>query len=138
MAEKTVQQMATKWQQGMAAGQANFQAGVNNTTKNPMALAAAQADKAQANYIAAVPRMVAGLNKTPTSFWKSQTTNSASKWAAGAAKGMPKYTAALTKQQASVWPLMRQAAAAAGSDPGAKAMAAVNAMVMAKQQGLTK
>jgi hypothetical protein len=135
MAAKTAAQIAQAWQAGMAGKAGNYSTGVQNTTVNPMALAAAQVDKAVANYSAAAPQMAAKLNATPVAYWKSQSVAGAQKWAAGAAKGLPKYTAAMTKLTA-IYPGMKQASDAAGG--GAQgAAAAITYLQQAKANGQT-
>ena len=134
---KTAAQIAQAWQQGMAGKQANFAAGIDATTVNPMALAAAKADEAVANYAAAKDRMVAGLNNTPLGFWKSQAKAGAGKWAAGAAKGLPKYTAKMTKLVNGVYPGMKAASLAAGGKGGVAAAAAIDYLIQAKANGQT-
>jgi len=101
-----------------------------------MALAAAQADKAAANYAASVAsgQWAAKLNSTPISTWKSQAAAGAARLASGAAKGAAKYTAAITALQP-VYQQMAAASQAAGTDPGAKAMAAINVLVAAGKKG---
>jgi hypothetical protein len=132
MAVKTAQQATQAWQAGIAGGSAKYSAGIQSTNVNPMELAAAQTDKALANYTQAVTsgRMAAALRATPVSFWKSQATNSAAKWSAGAQKGLTKFTAAAQRMQ-SAWQGAHDAAKAAGPDPVARFTAAMNVMVAA-------
>ena len=134
---KTPAQIAQALQQGLAGKGANYSAGINNCTVNPMALAAAQADVAVANFAAAKDRMVANLNATPVAFWKSQATAAQSKWQQGATKGLAKYTAKITKLHATVYPAMRAASLAAGGKGGAAAAAAIDALIQAKVNGQT-
>jgi hypothetical protein len=133
----TVAQIAAKWQAGVQKSGAAWSSGIQNYQGNPMQMAAAQADKAVANYAAAKDRMVAGLNNTPTTFWKSQSAASQSNYTQGATKGSPAYTKAITVLSANVWPGMKQASQAAGG--GAQgAAAAIQYAIDAKQQGRTK
>jgi hypothetical protein len=134
---KTAAQIATAWQQGMAGKGANYASGIQNCQVNPMALAAAQADNAVANYAAAKDRMVAGLNGASVAFWKQQAANSQAKWQQGAAKGMTKYTAKMTKMVNGVYPGMKAAAMAAGGRGGAAAAAAIDFLIQAKANGQT-
>jgi len=90
---KTAAEIAQSWQQGMASKGAKYAQGIQNTTVNPMALAAAQADVAVANYAAAKDRMAANLTATPVSFWKSHAAAAQAKSHSGEAKSLPKYTA---------------------------------------------
>jgi hypothetical protein len=133
---KSVQEIATKWQQRMAAAGPAYAAGVQGTNKNPMQLAAAQASKAAANYQNAVGsgQWAAKLNATPIGYWKSQAAAAQSRLGAGAQKGAAKYTAAITALQP-VWQQMAAASAAAGDDPATKAAAAINVLVAAGKKG---
>lgn len=136
MAALTAQQIAAKWQQGMAqAGQA-FATGTAGVTESPMAKAAAQAQKAAANYANSVNsgQWAAALNAVPLSFWKSQCAGAAAKLASGATKGLPKYTAAVQKL-IPVYAAMRSAADAAPDNPVAKFSAANALMVAAGKKG---
>jgi hypothetical protein len=134
---KTAAQIAQAWQQGMAGKGANYAAGIANCNVNPMALAAAQADTAVANYANAKERMVAGLNATSVQFWKQQAQNAQAKWQQGSTKGMPKYTAKMAKLVANVYPGMKAASMAAGGKGGAAAAAAIDYLIQAKQNGQT-
>lgn len=133
---KAVSDIVAKWQQRMAAAGPAYTAGVQGTTKNPMQLAAAQADKAAANYAASLAsgQWANKLNSTPVSYWKSQAAAAASRLASGAAKGAAKYTQAITQLQP-VWQQMKAASDGAGTDPGSKAMAAINVLVAAGKKG---
>lgn len=137
MAQKTAAQAASNWKAGMGSAGPKWAQGIANCNVNPMALAAAQSDKAQANYVAAVPRMVAGLNATPVGFWKSQAAAAQSNFAQGATKGLPKYTAAVAKLAGTVWPGQRAASQAAGG--GQAGMdAAYQYVQQQKASGMTK
>lgn len=133
---KSVQQIVSNWQKGMAgAGQAYSQ-GTSAVQQSPMAAAAAQAQKAQINYNAAISsgQWAAKLNATPISYWKSQCAGAAAKLASGATKGTPKYTQAITALQP-VYAMMKQASDAAGNDPIAKAGAALAVLMAAGKKG---
>lgn len=134
---KTAAEIAQNWQQGMAAKGAKYSQGIQNTTVNPMQLAAAQADTAVANFAAARDRMVANLNATPVAFWKSQAVASQAKWQQGATKGLPKYTAKIAKLVSNVYPGMKAASMAAGGRGGAAAAAAIDYLIQAKRNGQT-
>lgn len=133
---KSVAEIVSKWQSRMGQAGPAYTAGINATMKNPMALAAAQAEKAQQNYLNALAsgQWAQKLNATPIGYWKSQATAAAGKLGAGAQKGAAKYTAAMTALQP-VWAQMKQAAMSAGSDPGTKAAAAINVLVAAGKKG---
>jgi hypothetical protein len=134
---KTAAEIAAAWQAGMASKGAKYAQGIQNTTVNPMALAAAKADDAVANFAAAKDRMVANLNATPVAFWKSQAAAAQAKWQGGAAKGMTKYTAKIQKLVSTVYPGMKAASIAAGGKGGAAAAAAIDFLMQAKQNGQT-
>lgn len=133
---KSIQAIVQKWQQGMAqAGQA-YAAGTAAVTQSPMAAAAAQANKALANYNNAINsgQWAASLNGTPISYWKSQCAGAAAKLASGATKGTPSYTAAITALQP-VYAQMKQASNAAGDNPIAKAAAALTVLIAHGKKG---
>lgn len=134
---KTAAEIATAWQQGMQSKGAKYAAGIQNTTVNPMQLAAQQADTAVANFAAAKDRMVNNLNATPVAFWKTQSAAAQAKWQSGAAKGMTKYTAKMTKLVNNVYPGMKAASQAAGGKGGAAAAAAIDYLIQAKANGQT-
>lgn len=133
---KTVQQIVSNWQKGMAAAGAAYTQGTAAVQSSPMAAAAAKADKAQANYVAAIQsgQWAAKLNATPISFWKSQCAAAAAKLTMGATKGTPKYTKAIQDLQP-VYAAMKQASANAGDDPVAKAGAALRVLIAAGKKG---
>lgn len=133
---KTVQQIVQKWQQGMAQAGAAYSQGTGQVQASPMAAAAAQANKALANYSNAVSsgQWAQSLNSTPISFWKSQCAGAAAKLASGATKGTPKYTAAMTQLQP-VYAAMKQASASAGPSPIAKATAALTVLLAHGKKG---
>lgn len=133
---KTVQQIVSNWQKGMAgAGQA-YQQGTGAVQASPMAAAAQQAQKALVNYSNAINsgQWAAKLNATPISYWKSQCAGASAKLASGATKGTPKYTQAITALQP-VYAAMKQASMQAGDDPIAKAGAALAVLIAAGKKG---
>jgi hypothetical protein len=133
---KTTQQIVANWQKGMASAGAAYTAGINAVVNSPMAAAAAQAQKAMANYNAALSsgQWANSLNNTSLSYWKSQASAAAAKLSMGATKGTPKYTAAINALQP-VYQQMRAASAAAGTDPVAKASAALTVLIAAGKKG---
>lgn len=132
----TVAQIAAKWKNSGAAAAAAWNAGIQGYSGNPMEAAAAQVDKAVANYSAAAGRMAANLRATPVSTWKSQSSASQSNYSQGFTKGLPKYTAAIQKLSSSLWPGMKQASQAAGGGP-AGAAAAIQYAIDQKNAGNT-
>ena len=104
MAVKTADQMVTNWKNAMAspATQAAYTAGINATTSNPMALAAAAADRYAAGTQAAVSsgKFQAKLNAVSVSTWKQNSaTKGAPRLATGAAAATPKFQAFAAKYQ---------------------------------------
>ncbi len=134
---KTAAEQTAAWKAGMAKGGAKWSQGVQQTTKNPMALAAAQADKMLANVSNAVTSgmWAQKLNATPVSFWRQQCQNAQASFAQGGNKGETKYNAFATQAQATIYPAMRQAVAAAGSDPVAKVGAALQVLMASGKKG---
>ncbi len=133
---KSVQQIIQKWQQGMAQAGPAYTQGTGAVQQSPMAAAAAQAQKAQANYNNALSsgQWANSLNATPISYWKSQCAGAAAKLASGAQKGTPKYTAAITALQP-VYQQMKQASQSAGPSPIAKATAALTVLLAHGKKG---
>lgn len=133
---KTLQQIVQKWQNGMAQAGAAYTQGTGAVQNSPMAAAAAQAPKALANYSNAINsgQWAASLNSTPISFWKSQCAGAAAKLASGATKGTPKYSAAI-QNLLPVYQQMKSASQAAGSNPIAKATAALQVLIAAGKKG---
>ncbi len=131
---KTVAQMAAAWAAGVRSAGTAWNNGIQQYAGNPMQAAAAQADKAVANYSAAKGKMVARLNATPVGFWKSQAAASQVNYTNGATKGLPKMTAALTTLQSNLWPAMKAASMAAGGG-AAGAQAAVQVAINYGQTG---
>jgi hypothetical protein len=134
---KSVSDIANKWKAAVAGAGGRWNAGIQGYAGNPMELAAAQGDKAVANYSAAKDRMVANLRATPTSFWKSQAAASQANYTNGSNKGLTAYTKAIQTMSTGVWPGMKAASQAAGGGP-AGAAAAIQYSMDAKAQGRTK
>lgn len=69
---KTPQQVADKWFVKTQASSNDYKQAIMETNKNPMALAAAQADVAKRNYAESIDsgRWQQALNDTPVSVWK--------------------------------------------------------------------
>lgn len=119
-----------KWARNTGGARQSYIDGINSTSENPMALAAAQADKALANYTEAISsgRWASKLNSTPVEFWRKQaTTVGATNLTSGVAKGTPKMQAALTKF-APAYEQARMAARAIGGSGKAAAMAKQSAV----------
>lgn len=139
MARKTAAQMAANWVKGMQSPSAaqNYKDAMQSLTVNPMELAAANLDKAAANFAQAVSsgRMAAKLRAVSMSAYKQACVTGASRLASGATKGAPKQAAAAQRLQP-IYDQMKQAAAAGGT-PGQKAQLAVDLLVAAKQNGQT-
>lgn len=140
MARKTKAQRIANWQQGMQSPQAatNYKAAMQALTVNPMEMAAANLDKAAANFMQAVQsgRMAAKLRAVGMSAYKAACVAGASRLASGATKGLPKYTAAQDRLDP-IYDQMKQASMASGGTPGQKAAAAIDVLVAAKQNGQT-
>lgn len=133
---QTTQQIVANWQKGMAQAGAAYTQGTGAVQASPMAAAAAQSQKALQNYSNAISsgQWAAKLNATPISYWKSQCAGASAKLAAGAMKGTPKYTKAIQDLQP-VYAAMKQASMAAGTDPIAKAGAALAVLIAAGKKG---
>lgn len=140
MARKTAAQMAANWVKGMQSPSAaqNYKDAMAALTVNPMELAAANLDKAAANFMQAVSsgRMAAKLRGVSMSAYKAACAQGASRLASGAAKGQPKFIIAAGRLQP-VYDQMKQASLASGGTPGQKAAAAIDVLVAAKQNGQT-
>lgn len=144
MAVKTAQQAAEAWANAMASPQTstNYRNGINNTTVNPMALAAAP--DAQQRYVqntaAAVAsgRMAQKLNAANVADWKNNaSTIGAQRLTSGAQKGKQKATAAFNR----LYPIWQQMRAAADSLPKgglANAQARANAALEVLMKGVGK
>jgi hypothetical protein len=132
----SVATIAAKWKASGATAAQAWNNGIQQYAGNPMAAAAAEVNKAVANYSAAAPRMAANLQATPVSFWKSQAAASQSNYSQGFTKGLPAYTAAIQKLSTSLWPGMKSASQAAGGGPQGAA-AAIQYAIDQKNAGNT-
>lgn len=114
----TPQQGAQNWQAGVAGGQAKYTAGIQNTTKDQAALAAAQQSKALANYSQA---LTSGewARRLNTAKWKTNSLARAGNYGASAGYGAANYQNAATQ----LYPFEQQlqasidAARASGASP---------------------
>lgn len=81
---------------GASAGQANYVAGVQATTKDPTALAVQAQAKLQANFLAALQsgRWARNLQAVGLTGWKSAVVAKAGNYATGIAAGATKYSQA--------------------------------------------
>lgn len=88
---------AQRWQQGAAQGQQRFIEGVQNTSKDPTALAIAQQSKMLANVTAAITsgRYARGLSRVGKSGWQQATVAKANNYSTGINASGPKYEAAI-------------------------------------------
>lgn len=140
MARKSKAQRVANWVAGMQSPSAakNYKDSMAALTVNPMELAAANLDKAAANFSQAVSsgRMAAKLRGVSLSAYKAACATGASRLASGAAKGQPKFSAAQDRLDP-IYDQMKAAAMASGGTPGQKAAAAIDVMVAAKQNGQT-
>lgn len=137
MAIKTPASMIAAWQAGLAAKGAAYKNGIDTCAVNPMAMAAAQVQKFEANFIAAVPRWAQKMAQASVQYWKDQSKLAAAKWSMGATKGLPKYTK-FANQAAPVYAAMKSASMNAGSSPLAKVTAALSVLMAAgRKQGGT-
>ena len=141
MAVKTAAQAAQNWQQGFGAAGQKWAQGVQNTTVNPMALAAAQLPKAIANYTAAAQpggAMATGLAAAQPSYWKSQCAAASGKLAQGATKGAAKYAKAAGALQPSWQQASDAAAQARASGQDSLSVFAASMAVMKASKGAGK
>ena len=145
MAQKTLAQAAANWGTAMAAPStaANYKAGIQNTSVNPMAMAASP--DAQQKYLAKTSlavssgKMANALNNTPVSTWKNNAMNiGAQNLASGAKKGGSKYVQNL-QPYANVWPQMKAASQAipGGTIAAAAAKSAAALQVLMGAAGYT-
>lgn len=144
MATKTAQQAADAWAAAMANPQtaANYKAGINGFTGNPMALAAAP--DAQQRYVmntaAAVAsgRMAQKLQAADPNAWKvNATTVGAQRLAGGAQKGKAKAQSAFNRL-APLWAQMQSTVASMPKGGLANAQARANAALAVLMQGTGK
>jgi hypothetical protein len=104
---------AQRWVQGAAQGQQRFVEGVQNTTKDPMALAAAQQNKLLANFTQAVTsgRYARGLARVGKAGWQAATVAKAANYSVGIAAGAAKY-------EQSIGPVLAQISSLQGQIAG--------------------
>jgi hypothetical protein len=88
---------ASRWVQGAAQGQQRFVEGVQNTTKDPTALAIAQQNKLLANFTQAVTsgRFARNLARVGKQGWQSATVAKAANYGTGINASQAKYEAAI-------------------------------------------
>ena len=89
----TPDKISDKWNKNLKAAVPFIQAGIDGVTESPMEKAAANLDKAQANYAAAVAsgRMANALRAVNTSDWKNKTKQKVGERLAGGVEAaMPK------------------------------------------------
>lgn len=125
-----VQNALSKWQRNTAGATESYKQGVMGVTESPMALAAAQADKAQRNYSEAISsgRWAKGLQNVSLEQWKqAAATGGAARLASGVTKGAPKM-AKFLQEWAPTFEQAKQAARAIPNDGKAGAMARVAAV----------
>jgi hypothetical protein len=106
-----------RWAQAAGSGQQRYTEGIQNTTKDPTALAVAQSGKLVANFTASVSsgRWARNLAKAGKAGWQSAAIAKAGNYGTGIAAGRSKYEAAMT-----TWlPLINQAAAQVQTMPSA-------------------
>ena len=119
-----------KWARNLGSAGQSYKDGINSVTENPMALAAAQADKALQNYQEAITsgRWAQRLQSVSLESWKSAAANGGSqRLMSGVAKGTPKMQAALQKF-APAYEQAKMAARNIGGSGKAAAMAKVAAV----------
>lgn len=106
-----------RWASAAGSGQQRYTEGIQNTTKDPTALAVAQQGKLVNNFQQAVSsgRWARNLAKAGKSGWQSAALAKAANWSTGIQAGRSKYEAA-----AQVWyPIINSAAAQVQSMPKA-------------------
>lgn len=140
---KTAQQAVNNWvaAMGSTTTRANYVAGINATTVNPMQLAATQ--EAMQAYLDGVQRSIESgkrarsLSEADVATWKTNATSvGATNLASGAKKAQAKYTRKIAPY-AAVWPQMRAAARALpkGGLANAQARAAAALAVIMQAAG---
>ena len=110
-----VQTAVERWAQAAGQGQQRYTEGIQNTTKDPTALAVAQSGKLVANFTQAVSsgRWARNLAKAGKAGWQAAAIAKASNYGTGIAAGRSKFEAAMT-----TWlPIINQAAAQVQSMP---------------------
>lgn len=106
-----------RWAQAAGQGQQRYTEGVQNTTKDPTALAIAQSNKLVSNFQQAVSsgRWARNLAKAGKAGWQAATLAKAGNYGTGIAAGRSKFEAAMT-----TWlPIINQAAQQVQSMPKA-------------------
>lgn len=111
---KTLDQVVSKWAQNAGAAQTAYTDGIQNTTVDPTALAAAN----QAGYLAGVQSSVnlwrANLLKAGKSGWQNASIAKAGNYGTGISAGKDKFQAGMSQ-----WlPIIQQTGAAAKAMPG--------------------
>lgn len=103
---------AQRWVQGAAQGQQRFVEGVQSTTKDPMALAAAQQNKMLANVTAAITsgKYARGLARVGKAGWQAATVAKAANYAVGIQAGAARYEQAIGPVLAQIGSLQGQIA----------------------------
>lgn len=88
---------AQRYVQGASQGQQRFVEGVQNTSKDPTALAIAQQNKMLANVTAAITsgRYARGLSRVGKAGWQQATVAKAANYSVGIQAGASKYEAAI-------------------------------------------
>lgn len=116
-----------RWTQGAAQGQQRFVEGVQNTQKDPTALAIAQQNKMLANVTQAITsgRYARGLSRVGKSGWQQATVAKASNYSTGIQAGAGKYEAAIGPVLSQIASLQQQIS----SMPSATFQDSVNRMV---------
>lgn len=135
-----VQNALAKWQRNTAGATESYKAGINAVTENPMALAAAQADKAARNYQEAMSsgRWQQKMMSVSMDAWKQAAVNGgAQRLASGVAKGLAKMQRHL-QEWAPTYEQAKQAARAIPNDGKAGAMARVAAVYDLMKQKANK
>lgn len=117
-----------------------YKQGIGRFNGNPMALAAAQKDKAVNNYQAAADRMAAKLMSTPVSRWSGNAqTIGAERLQSGAKKGQAKLDAYIREKGPQIQALLDTVNGMANnteSDADARMQAWVNGMRAIKRGGV--
>ena len=88
---------ADRWAGSAAVAQPRFVEGVQSTTKDPTALAIAQSQKLQANFIQSVQsgRWARGLQRSGKAGWQAATVAKANNYSTGIAASKDKYAQAI-------------------------------------------
>ena len=113
---KSLEQVASKWQANASAAQQAFVDGVRNTTVDPTALAAANAQGAKLGYNAAIDSglWARNLQRVGKAGWQAATESKAANYGTGIAAGAEKF-----QRQMAVWlPIIQSTGAAAKAMPG--------------------